>query len=162
MAREPKPASADDVRAWAREQGWTDEFNRPVAERGRMPSTLISEFDRAHKRNNVRYMPGYKPQGGAQNASRSTEVATRSTSRSTPAKTPAKVTQQKETPEVREPAARVSSERVQAPTINGGDSAQAQIMSIGDAIAMLQSAQAAKAKRGDKAPTGLLAYYALV
>lgn len=52
MARNPKPASTEDVRQWGRDNDFQ------VGDRGRLSSELIAEFDRAHKRNNIKYVPG--------------------------------------------------------------------------------------------------------
>lgn len=153
MAREPKPASADDVRAWAQETGWLDRFNRPVSDRGRMPTDLIEAFDRAHRRNNVKYMAGYKPQGQP-----GKEVAARR--ESAPAKTtaaPAKATATKATAKTEAaPEQRVSSVQ----RVNGSDTGIPQITeSLADAIAMLSAAKSAK-KQGE--PPTLVAFYTLV
>lgn len=51
MATTYKTASAEDVRTWARANGYQ------VGDRGRFSTDLIREFDKAHKRNRVRYDP---------------------------------------------------------------------------------------------------------
>lgn len=50
MARQMKQVDSATVREWANETGWRDELNRPVADRGRMPSGLIEAYNKANKR----------------------------------------------------------------------------------------------------------------
>lgn len=148
MAVNLKPASADDVRAWAREEGWVDEFDRPVADRGRMPSSLIEAFDRAHKRNRVHYVPGYKPQGQPgkelaarrDNADKAKDNTPARQRTSTPAKT------EKAEP-IRVPATRGEGSTSAPAKVDGGSS-DGGMMALSDAIAMLQSA--ASTKKGGK------------
>lgn len=165
MARQMKPASADTVRAWAIETGWTDEFNRPPKERGRLNTQLVADFDRAHKRNWIEYRAGYKDDnsapasnnsgnGRASQPSRSTEVATRSGNTATKAQkaTSAPARQEKAT---RQEPIRVQAQRMTGDLSAAGAEAPA---NIADVIAMLNSAASAG---GGKAK-GMLAYYTLV
>lgn len=145
MAREPKPASADDVRAWAQEMGWKDQYGRPVADRGRMPTTLITDFDQAHRRNNVKYMPGYKPQGqpGKDVATRreqgkASAPAAKETKKDT---APAKQTRQEQK---QDPARTPTAERVSAAKVVNGPAGNAALVeSVADAIANLRAAKTA-------------------
>lgn len=184
MAVNLKPASADAVRAWAQEQGWTDEFGREPSDRGRLPTTLIADFDQAHKRNRVHYVPGFKDKdtnaaadngrnaapasnsrgsnaASRQSGSRSTEVATRPTRNTAPARQtkPQEKAQaapaRQESPEpVRVEAQRVSTELAEQMP------SAVQSINIEDAIALLQSAATAARENGE-APKGLFAYYVL-
>lgn len=52
MARMPRPASTEDVRNWGRANGHS------VGDRGRLRSEVITAFDQAHRRNNIKYVPG--------------------------------------------------------------------------------------------------------
>lgn len=160
MARTMKPASADTVRAWAIETGWTDEFGRPPKERGRLNTQLVADFDKAHKRNWIEYRAGYKDDnsdnaasnsGSASSRSRSAEVATRSTTKAT---TPAKREQAAKETATRPEPIRVQAERVKGEVVQGEQGAA----NIADVIAMLNSAAAAS---GGKTK-GMLAYYTLV
>jgi cobalamin biosynthesis Mg chelatase CobN len=83
MARQQRLATADEVRTWARANGYD------VGERGRFSTDVVNGFNKAHKRNNLAY-PGGSVDGGSTPApSRSTPTparSTASTSHSTPAR----------------------------------------------------------------------------
>lgn len=175
MAVNMKPASADTVRAWAAEEGWTDQYGRPPKDRGRLNSELVADFDKAHKRNRVHYVPGYKDDnsnpaqtqgngGNARSTSRSSEVATRPASRSTaPARqTSAKASDEKATSRRSRSSDDDSPVRVQAERVSADVAASMPVerINIEDAIALLTSAAAAR-KKGD-APPALIAVYTLV
>lgn len=174
MARTMKPASADTVRAWAAEQGWTDQFGRAPKDRGRLNSELVADFDKAHKRNFVHYVPGYKDDsteqtGGNRNsgsnsrANSAAQVATRpSSSAARSGNAPAKAAKDN-TEKATAPAARqerpdpirVDAQRVQADT-----GAMVERINIEDAIALLNAA--ASAQSDGSGPKGMLAYYVMV
>lgn len=76
-----KEASAADVRQWAYDTGWADSNGNGVGERGRFSSELITAYNDANKRHNMRYSGG-TPQGQVtQTRQRSAQVATRPQSR---------------------------------------------------------------------------------
>lgn len=77
MAREPKQAGAQEVRDWARDNGYD------VGERGRFSSEIVSAFNKAHRRNNTFYPGGSSESQASGNSTRTTAVATRTPSRST-------------------------------------------------------------------------------
>lgn len=181
MAATMKPASADTVRAWAAEEGWTDEFGRAPKDRGRLPTSLIAEFDKAHRRNRLQYTPGYKDDTseqtsrGASNSGgggggNSRAVATREPATTRPKsrnsgnaqgrKDTEKATAAAPARQSREEASepiRVEAKRVAADV---ADELPVQSINIEDAIALLTSAAAAR-KKGD-APPALIAVYTLV
>lgn len=52
-----KPANSDEVREWANDNGWRDQYDRAVSDRGRLPTSLIGDFNRAMKKHRVEYNP---------------------------------------------------------------------------------------------------------
>lgn len=61
MARTKKQVDSTEVREWANETNWRDELDRPVADRGRMPSGLIEAYNKANARYNKEYVPIPRP-----------------------------------------------------------------------------------------------------
>lgn len=55
--RRMKPANSDEVRDWANENGWVDQYDRPVSDRGRLPTSLISDFNKSMRKHRVEYNP---------------------------------------------------------------------------------------------------------
>lgn len=80
MAREPRQASAADVRQWALDENWSDSNGNGVGERGRFSSELVEAFNKAHRRNNTVYAGG-GVSGNTSGNSRSTSASTRTTTR---------------------------------------------------------------------------------
>lgn len=73
MARQTAPVTADDVRQWAREKSWTDESGRSVGERGRLSSSLVTAYNKAHRTHPYEgggTTPGRPAQKPAEKASR--------------------------------------------------------------------------------------------
>lgn len=85
MAVRMKPASSDEVREWANDNDWTDQYDRPVSDRGRLPTSLISDFNAAMRKHRIEYSPvargeAQPPRSDDENRGRrsaSTAVATR-------------------------------------------------------------------------------------
>jgi hypothetical protein len=81
MARNMKQVTPDDVRKWANETNWRDEYDREVATRGRLSTKLVNDYNNANRRYGREYVggpPGPRP--------RSTDVAKTDNSRQTPAR----------------------------------------------------------------------------
>lgn len=90
--REKKKVDSNAVREWANETGWRDELNRPVADRGRMPSGLIEAYNRANARFNREYVPiprpvraDYRDQAASDKAAKNTARASSRSTEDTPA-----------------------------------------------------------------------------
>jgi hypothetical protein len=84
MARQQRLATADEVRTWAKENG----FN--VGERGRFSTDVVNGFNKAHKRNNVAYPGGSVDGGTSSSNTRSTPTPARSTASTSASATPAR------------------------------------------------------------------------
>lgn len=91
VAVKEKPASSDEVREWANATGWRDNYDRPVSDRGRLPSSLIEAFnsDRDHKRRGIVYNPvargmSQPPRSDSDNRGRGGNSRTESRSTSAP------------------------------------------------------------------------------
>lgn len=145
-----KPVGSDEIREWARSTDWKDEKGRPVGERGRISTTLVTAYEKKHR--SRQYVPGYRPevQGNASAAknSASKEVATSPA----PAKNSTAKAKQAE-------PVRVESQRMPAQTVNvnGGGQVNAQIMeTVADVIASLT---AAKSVSGSDTPVMGAVYF---
>jgi hypothetical protein len=91
MARNPRTASAQEVREWAQNQGYD------VGERGRFSTEIVSEFNKAHRRNNLVYEGGSGASNQAASNSRSTaQTSTRTTRNSGDSGTSRRQTRQTE------------------------------------------------------------------
>lgn len=142
MAVNMKPANSDEVREWANETGWRDRYDRPVADRGRLPSDLIDAFNAAHRRNRIEYNPVGRgipqPPRSAQDSGNrgNTKAANARTERaSTSTRTPARRSE----PEAAAPAA----PRARRSTSQVHNVAPAAVMApdnIGDLMAALTAA----------------------
>lgn len=139
-----KPVGIEELREWARNSDWQDELGRGVGTRGRVPTRLISDYEKKHR--SKRYVPGYRPEvSGNTSANKSKAVATRADSApKATAKTTAAPAAEKP---VKVRSDRADSAPAQAVSPEGHDGG---IMSVADAIAMLQSA--ASARKGNGSP----------
>lgn len=142
MARTVQKVDSNEVRAWANETGWRDELDRPVADRGRMPSGLIDAYNKANKRNFKEYQPiprpvrsDYREQAEAQRA----EKAQARGSRSSNAGSNSGSAPRKETAAAAAPAPVAAS----APVSTDSEGVQ----SLQEVIAMLTAAQNKKGGR---------------
>lgn len=121
MATRMKPASSDEVRDWANDNGWRDQYDRPVADRGRLPTTLITEFNAANRKNRIEYVPvargeAQPPRSDDENRGRratSTSVARRDSAPASRSRKSDKVEVERPARTRREPV-RVHSERTDA------------------------------------------------
>lgn len=149
MARNMKQVTPDDVRKWATETDWRDEYDREVATRGRLSTKLVNDYNNANRRYGREYVggpPGPRP--------RSTDVAKTDSTTRQPARQ-----QEKAQPQ---PAARqraraedddeapmqVASERIQS----SGEGDQTALM-VQDVIAALAAAGNSRKGNGRGEPT---------
>jgi hypothetical protein len=147
MARNMKQVTPDDVRKWAVETNWRDEYDREVATRGRLSTKLVTDYNNANRRYAREYVggpPGPRP--------RSTDVARSDNSNRTPARqekaTPAPARQRTRAEDEDEAPMQVASERIQA----SGDGDQTSLM-VQDVIAALAAAQGSRKGNGRGEPT---------
>jgi hypothetical protein len=136
-----KQVDSNEVREWANKTGWRDELNRPVADRGRMPSGLIDAYNKANARYNKEYQPiprpvraDYREQAEQQRASKATARASRSNTQADSGNTTR--SNAKESAPAPAPVAA-------APVSTDSDGVQ----SLQDVIAMLTAAQNKKGGR---------------
>lgn len=138
MARTVTYVTTEEVRDWARENDWRDEKGREVAERGRMSTKLINDYNKANKRHFKQYDPiTRRPQGQA------APTATASSR------------QQDSAPAPRKPR-ETASVSTDAPSDRIEDSNG--VNSLSDVIAMLQAAE----KRGGKGRPAVVTIQTLV
>lgn len=143
MAREPRQASANDVRQWAIDNDWTDANGNAVGERGRFSTELITDFNKAHKRNNLSYQGG----GTSPSQGRSTAVATRTQSNTGNSRNTAATRQTRQAP-TREAAPTRPVESVgSAMRVVQGEGGVSEM--VREVIGMLSSASNVGGKKGE-------------
>lgn len=148
MARNMKQVTPDDVRKWAVETDWRDEYDREVATRGRLSTKLVNDYNNANRRYGREYVggpPGPRP--------RTTDVARQDSGSRQPAKTekatPQPATRQRARAEDEDEAPiQVASERIQA----SGEGDQTALM-VQDVIAALAAAGNSRKGNGRGEPT---------
>lgn len=160
MAKEKRFVGTEDVRRWAREKNWTDSRERPVGERGRVSTELVSAFngDTTMKRRNIGYEPGREPNFALYEDVNGpvADAPTRQPAKATPARAaaaPSKAVARQEkataptvTP-IRVPATRGEGRVNSATQTSEGDST---IMGVAEAIETLEAM--AKTKKGNGRP----------
>jgi hypothetical protein len=150
MAREPKIVGSDEVRIWANETGWRDESGYPVAERGRMPSSLITAYNNANRRYNKQYAPQPRPvRADIRAAQEAAAGKAKATEKAEPPKARGRQkNEDKATAEV--PAQRATSQAAQATDalpVGPVSTGEAGVHSLEDVIAMLTAAENKKGTR---------------
>lgn len=136
MARTVTYVNTDELREWARDTDWRDEKGREVADRGRVSTKLINDYNKANKRHFRQYSPiSRNPQNYAPQPSpaRDDTPPKASTSRATRSE------RRRDEDEDAVPAPRPQQPAARVEDSNGVNSLQ-------DVIAMLQAAE----KRGTK------------
>lgn len=139
--RVKKQVDSNEVREWANETNWRDELDRPVAERGRMPSGLIEAYNRANARYNKEYVPIPRP---VRADSRENPPARKATA----AAAPAPRSTRNAGSDAGTRAATTQAVAAAAPQAASGEGG---VQSLQDVIAMLTSVEGSGKKGGRKA-----------
>lgn len=148
MAREPKIVGSDEVRAWAAETGWEDENGYPVADRGRMPSSLITAFNNANRRYNKQYKPVPRPIRADIRAAQEAKAGKSKDNKASTASAGRQRSEEKaEAPAAPQRATRQAAQVTEAVPTVPVQSGEAGVHSLEDVIAMLTAAENKKGTR---------------